>query len=232
MSDAPKYDLIMKFVLKVPGSGSPGQAGRAVYAESALDVTKGDKLMDGFDAASYDFYSNFFEVTNFDFSVAVKPQDDSVGAMSQAGPVTAGPAPAAKDQFSRWRSAKEDEYMNIKKYPIDFDTFSFSRTIDSASPIFFQNCCNQESFFSASLVKRVAATDSVKNMSAPRAYLRFDFADVLLTSFSWSDGDLVTESCTFICKKLTIRYARQKQDNTLLEPMQVEWDQKKNGEAS
>ncbi len=40
-------------------------------------------------------------------------------------------------------------------------------------------------------------------------FLRFDFRDVLMTGIDWDDGDLVSESCTFICRAMRVRYKQQ-----------------------
>jgi type VI protein secretion system component Hcp len=230
MADAPKSDLVMKFVLKAPGSGSPGQPGGPVYAEAVIDVVKSDEFMKGFTPADYQYYSNFFEVQTFDFSIAVKPEDESTGpgAAATQGMPTVGPPAAAKDQYSRWRSAKEGEYEKIF-YPIDFETFTFTRIIDSASPIFFQACCTQQTFYSATLVKCVASVRSNDQVRMALGYLRFDFKDVLLTGFSWSDGELVTETCTFICKSMKIRYKAQSADSALKAAIEIDWDQQRDG---
>lgn len=231
MTDQTKAELMMRFVLKPTAT----QAGGDVYAESASDIVPDDPFMEGFQAADYDDYSNFFDVQSFDFSMAVKPQDDGVGALSNAGRGNGahghGGVPVAHDQFSRWRSATEHEYSKIK-FPIEFDSFSFTRVIDGASPIFFSACVNQNSFRSATLVKRIASVRTSDGQRLSLGYLRFEFHDVLLTSFAWTDGDLVTETCSFICKKMTIKYRRQRPDSSLASPIQpIEWDQKKNGEA-
>ena len=241
MADAAQADLLMKFVLKSKNGGIGG----GVNSESVLDVIKSDPFMEGFKSADYDDYSNFFEVQTFDFSLNVKPKDESTTAPGpQGGPhagphgsphvtqYTSGPAPAAKDQFSRWRSAKENEYSDIV-YPIDFENFSFTRIIDSASPLFFQACCNQESFFSATLVKRVASVVTGDKVRKQLGYLRFDIHNVMLTSFSWNDGELITETCTFICEKMKARYRQQHANSALMpEVPPVKWDQNKHGKGS
>ena len=155
-----RADMVMKFVMK---GGGP------VWGESTLDVLKEDPLMHGFKAiSSYDDYSNFFEVTAFSFAVQVKPHEEGVGALSRntgAHGANGGRAAAAQDQFSRWRSATEDEYKKIH-FPLEFDTFTFSRVIDGASPTFFSACCNQESFERASLVKRGLERRARRNVAA------------------------------------------------------------------
>jgi type VI protein secretion system component Hcp len=223
--DESRSDIVMRFVMK---GGGP------VWAESTLDVLKEDPLMHGFKPiSSYDDYSNFFEVTSFSFAVAVKPKEEGVGALSRGTGThgaNGGNAPAAQDQFSRWRSATEEEYRKIR-FPLEFDTFTFTRVIDGASPTFFSACCNQESFESAALVKRVASGVRGGTSRESFGYLRLDFKDVLFTGISWDDGDLVTERCTFICKAMRVRYRQQKADSSLLPAIETVWDQQKDGRA-
>ena len=225
MVDETKSDILMKFVMK--GSAP-------VLAESTLGVLKADPFMAGFAAITdYDDYSNFFEIKSFSFSVAVKPQDEGVGALSkpgQHGGSAGGTAQAAHDQFSRWRSAKRDEFQQIK-FPIEFDTFTFERIIDGASPGFFSACCNQESYESAALVKRISSGVRGGADRLSFGYLRIDFRDVLLTGLSWDDGDMVTERITFICKAMRVRYRQQQADSSLLPATEAIWDQQKDGQS-
>jgi type VI protein secretion system component Hcp len=225
MSGNPKSDLIMMFVMK---GGDP------VWAESTLDILSEDPLTTGFSPIdSYDDYSNFFEVASFNFTIKVSPHDEGLGAMSQRSTISAGSglSAATHDQFYRWRSATNSEYKKIR-FPLEFDQFSFTRVIDGASPSFFSACCNQVSFESAALVKRVAM--GVRGGGARQSVgaLRLDFRDVLLTGVSWDDGDLVTESCTFICKAMRLRYRQQLADSSLMPPTEAVWDRTKDGQAN
>src|SRR5438270_201032 len=151
-------DLMMKFVQ---------QDGSEVLSESTLDVAKGDKYLEGFrPIVSYDEYSNFFEVTGFSFAFKVKDDETGSGAYSgqsaQRAPVhtpgstqphgasqphgplaQAGAAKAAPvASFARWRSASDAELRRGIGYPASLVTFTFDRTIDGATPLFFQYCCN------------------------------------------------------------------------------------------
>jgi type VI protein secretion system component Hcp len=223
MSDQSKTDMVMKFTLK---------SGKDVNAECALDIDAGDTFMEGFTPATYQDYSNFFEVLDFDLGMAVKEDDENVSTLSQPHRSAAGNGQASRvaGQFARWRSATDDDIKRGKiKYPVEFDKFSFSRLIDSASPIFFQYCCNSTSFKSAVLVKRVS-----QGISRPAlGYLRFEFQDVLIIGVNWDDGDVVKESCTFICKDLVVKYKPQQAKGTL-DPKGVapaHWNQSDAGSA-
>ena len=215
--------------------------------------------MDGFEPASYDDYSNFFEVTKFDFDLSVTDSDSSTGAAGRNAPAnpnsaaqTAKPAKKNKMDFMSWRSAKQADIDAGKiDYPLEVNPFTFSRVIDAASPVFFEQCCNTKTFEKAALVKRVSvgATGggrslfdaqidlgplhlSIGGTSAgsrpPLGFLRIDFTDVLITGISWDDGDCITESVTFICKNFKIQYKQQNSDGTLSGVVSpAEWDQVK-----
>src|SRR6185437_10889550 len=192
MADKPKTDTMMKFELK----------GKPVFAECTLDVAKGDTMMDGFRPATPGVstsYSNFFEVHSFDFGMSLKEGDskENKEVLADSG------------AFAAWRSAAKDEYKEIK-YPLEFDKFTFKRTVDRASPIFFANCCSSTSFDSATLVKRVSAGGPT-----PLGIMRIDFTTVLLTGVDWSDGELVSESVDFICQKMVITMRTQMASGTI-----------------
>lgn len=243
--DSNKADILMKFVDKKR---------QPVWAESTLDVLKTDAFLKDFDPASeYADYSNFFEVKSFNYTMKLNPHDDAVSKLSNPR-ATSSVVHEAADEFSRWRSAKGDEYKKIK-FPLAFDNFSFSRVIDGASPLFFGACCNQDSFHSATLVKRVSVGGVSGTERVAMGYLRFDFLDVMITSLDWDDGDLVTESCNFICKAMRVRYRQQQFDGSFRDPatwdplsfrldggrsfgsamaggLEAVWDQKKDGQAN
>ena len=207
--DETSFDIAMLFVLK---------DGSAVMAESTLNKVPNDPLMLDFQPITdYNDYSNFFEVTEFSFSLAVKAAEENVGAMSRPGAVSSqlhAQSSSADAAFDRWRSASEAEYRKIN-FPLSFDTFSFSRVIDGASPTFFQSCARQESFKSAALIKRVSGGLTGAKVRHAQAFMRFDFRDVMLKSLSWDDGDLVTERCSFTCKEFDFRYRQQNPDGSL-----------------
>jgi type VI protein secretion system component Hcp len=166
--------------------------GKPVYGECTLAIDKTDSLIkDDFLPARHGTDANFFEIADFNMGLSLKESDD--GAINSAS----GP-------FARWRSATKDEYK-----------FSFQRIIDRASPIFFQSCCNSATFDSAALVRRVSQGDLLDGRRPAVAYLRIDFTKVLITGIDWTDGDVVKESCEFICQGMTITQLRQSADGTV-----------------
>jgi type VI protein secretion system component Hcp len=215
--DRSTNDLVMKFTLNR----------QPVWAECALTIPDEDTLMSDFTRnADYDSYTNFFEVNEFEFGVSLKEEDENTGAFGQAQRPANGSRSPIAGAFSRWRSATQNEYKSIY-YPLEFDKFSFSRVIDSASPIFFQACCNSSTFDDATLVKRISQGQQGGVDRPSVGFLRIDFKKVLIIGIGWDDGDVVRERCEFICQGMKITYRRQKADGTVTSgagnESQAEW---------
>jgi type VI protein secretion system component Hcp len=193
-------DLMMRFVLNK----------NPVEAECALDVAPGDTLMEDFvHKAGSTTFGNYFEVRDFSFGVSLKENDKSSSPTDESTQsARAGLWPVTVGAFARWRSVPQDEYRSIK-YPVEFDRFSFRRSIDCASPILFQSCCLSQTFDSAVLVKRVSQGNSGGVDRPSMAFLRIKFTGVLITGIDWDDDDVVTEGCNFICRGMEITYRRQ-----------------------
>lgn len=249
--DETSFDIAMKFVAK---------GKQTVWAESTLSVHPGDPLMKDFKPiSSYDDYSNFFEVQSFDFSMSVDPEDAGgaqggrTGAGARGGRGNAQQARSgtqrpgqngnrnggrtngdeehdSSDPWIRWRSASTAEARRMH-HPLTFDSFRFTRIIDGASPSFFQACCRQERFDSAALVKRVSTGLRGGAERQSFAFMRIDFTEVLFKGVKWSDGDLVTESCEFVCNTLKYQYRQQMRDGGLRAPQSpAEWNRKTDAE--
>src|SRR3954462_15701814 len=133
MADAPKSDMFMQFTKK---SGWKG--GGAINAECAADKHSEDDFMSEFKPQTYDSYSNFFEVTEFDFNVEVKGDDASKddskqnrhssfkdGKEKETGKKKSG------SQFLSWRSASDSGEVDKMTYPFQVKHFSFKRVIDA-----------------------------------------------------------------------------------------------------
>lgn len=206
MPDQHKSDIVMKFVLK---------SGQAVKAECALEKSKADTVfMDGFVPQTYSSYSNFFQLSKFDFGFEVSDEGQSKTAAGstqskETQAARAKVAGAVQGEFASWRAADEKQAKEIK-FQLNFEAFRFERVIDAASPIFFLHCVNSLSFQSAALVKRVSRGDN----RTPEGFLRIDFQDVLITSLSWDDGDMTTEKCEFICRDFKLLYRQQLADGS------------------
>ena len=228
---AESTDIIMKFEL----------AGKTpVWCESTARVDTRDPLTKDFKSVTdINDYCNFFEVESFNFGLALSEADQSKSALSKnpGGPGSAPATPAAAGQpaakaplpFSRWRSLTDQQAFNFR-YPVQFNSFSFKRLVDSASPVFFTACLNTQTFESVTLVKRLSTGKGRANETDMQAYLRIDFYNAIITSISWDDGDLVDESCTFRCDRMIIQY-QQFADSGSLVPggsASAEWPTKDN----
>lgn len=215
MADHPKSEMFMQFVTK---------DGDALLAECASEKDKDDDWMRDFNPEDAQNYSDFFEVMKFEFGVSVKSEDTSKSDIAQHSSGTTGTKEnaqnaKAKDAWQSWRAADSDSDVDNLKYPFQVDKFQFERLIDRASVELFTACCTSQTFKSAVLVKRVASGGSKPG----RAFLRVDFSDVMVTSLNWDDGDMLNETCEFICRGFKFKYRRQAADGTLLEPVSAEW---------
>ena len=125
--------------------------------ESAIMIAKGDPFMTEFKPAGLDSYSNYFDVTEFEFALAL---DDSSKGGAGAGGAGAGAAASAGSSigsFGDWYMADDPLTAfssNDKRYRIKKISGSIGKVVDSASPGFFQNCCNKKTYNKAILVKR------------------------------------------------------------------------------
>ena len=194
--DQSKTDLVMKFIQ---------QGGQEVNGECALQVDADDPLMNDFRGADYDWYSNFFEITNFGMTMSLQDSDEGTSALSRHAPSNQPKAATTQGQFARWRSATWDEAKRIHNYPLEVGSCFFERILDSASPIFFQSCCKSESYDGAVLVKRLSQSEIKPSIG----YLRIEFTKVVITGISWEDGDLVKEKCDFTCQGIKVLYRKQ-----------------------
>lgn len=184
-TEAPKTDTIMLFNLS---------AGKPIDAECTLLIDNDDTLIKGlgFKPADEDNpKSTFFQVHDFEFGMSLKENDTK-----ETGQAT-NQVMADSGAYAQWRSAAGDSYKKIE-YPLEFDKFSFKRTIDCASPVLFEKCCKSMSFHSAVLIKRMAQGGDQGSV----AVMRSVFTKVLVTGIDWSDGELVQESVDFICQQM------------------------------
>jgi type VI protein secretion system component Hcp len=227
MTDQKASDLLMRFI-KRNGDG-------VVWAESMLDILDDDEFQKEFTpASSLDDYSNFFEISSFSFGLDARPQETQKREVPRAGASNAV-TPAGGNQwntFYRWATQRKGKPAKPPEFPdilVEFGKFSFSRIIDGASPDLFQACCDQTTFAKAVLVKRVSTGLQGGDRRQAMGYLKFEFFDVLLVSFGWEDGDLITENCAFVCKKMLVKYRQQDVDGQVNKVTgELYWDQRSN----
>ena len=214
--DQPKADMVMQFVRK--------DGGGPVLAECALETDPDDKFLTGFTPQTYDTYSDFFEITKFEFGVEVKDEDaskkkDKGGTHKDPKGKDGKDSSKGKGAFLSWRAATDSDVKTIQ-YPLEPDKFSFERQIDSASIVFFEACCKSQTFEKATLVKRVQTTPD----KPAQGFLQMIFYQVMITGLNWDDGEMLNETCEFICRGFEVFYRLQNFDGSLGEKIPAHWD--------
>ncbi len=217
MADQHKTDIFMRFTTMDTGD---------VDCECAANKSPSDPFMSDYKPQTYQDFSNFFEVSKFDFGFEVQDRDSGKNKVADTKSVNQStakvPVGRVLGEFASWRSATEAQAPNVI-FPIEFQPFKFERIIDSASPIFFFHCCYSISFKSASLVKRVARDAD----SPAEAFLRIDFFRPMITGLSWDDGDMTTEKGEFVCRHFKLQYRQQNFDGSFSSgTATAEWDSK------
>src|ERR1043165_4709023 len=112
---------------------------------------------------------------------------------------------------------------------VKFNEFTIKKPTDSASALFFRNCCSGMHYTKVTIVVRKATGDAD---ASGKGYLYFTFNTVFTTKVEWSGpGDEgPEESITFVYGKLGIRYIPQNEKGVLdsAKKSDVGWDQMKN----
>jgi len=114
---------------------------------------------------------------------------------------------------------------------VDMQPVEFTRVMDSMSTQLFQALVGCETLESISVVKRKATGSA----NSGDCYLRLDFSKVLVTNLDWKVGEsahVILESCTFIYRKVMIRYRPQRPDGTLDVAIQSEWEMRAAGSGT
>lgn len=112
-----------------------------------------------------------------------------------------------------------------------FNEFTIKKPTDSASSMFFRNCCAGIHYKTAILAVRKSGGDV---SAAGKPYLEYAFGLVFTTKIEWSGpGDEgPEESITFAFGKLGIRYWKQDEDGQITTKRVVGWDQVTNAELT
>ncbi|MGD0429624.1 MAG: type VI secretion system tube protein Hcp [Acetobacteraceae bacterium] len=179
--------------------------GVAVRGESSLQVAKKDKggMMAGFNSAEYDNYANFFDVTDFDFSLELSDSAKK-GSSDAFGP------------FSDWYSQNNPLKHLDAHYSVKRINGTIGKAVDATSPKFFVSCCDRTTFQEGVLVKRAFTGGRVsQGDSQAQAYLRILMKNIRITEVSWTDGDFVEEKLKFMCQHMEIKYRKQNDQGDL-----------------
>lgn len=199
MADASSGDILMYFVQKAGAT--------ALAAESIANLVTGDKLTADFKAG------HFFEVENFNFSIALA--DDEGG----------GPPGGDQRSYSRWRALKETTAKPTPPFQAEPQDVSITRRIDSSSPVLLQHCLETHRFDKAVLVKR-SRTGTQGHLSG---FLRMEFEKVWVKAIEWEDGDTVKETCKFKYAALKVTYVKRKPDGNPASTWPCSWTALSNG---
>jgi type VI protein secretion system component Hcp len=200
------------------------QDDQEMKGESSLQVAKSNSqetMMGDFRSADYRYYSNFFDVTEFDFNIELDDSDQSAGGNSYGAH---GDWYMYKDPVQAFANKQDSQRNN--PYKLKKVTGTFGKVVDAVSPILFQNCCLKLPFKRAVLVKRAFTGGSAPaGDSSALAYLQLKMEDITVTSVSWNDGDVVEEKVRFKCEHLEINYRKQDNNGKLERQMQLlKWD--------
>jgi type VI secretion system secreted protein Hcp len=93
---------------------------------------------------------------------------------------------------------------------VNVQDISFTKYIDSSSPILMQHCCTGHHFKKATLVVRKAG-------ETPLEYLKIKLTEILITSLSTGGSggeDRLTENVTLNFAQFALDYIPQKGDGT------------------
>jgi type VI protein secretion system component Hcp len=202
-----------------------GDDDQPLDGESSMVVEKNDEFMKNyFKSADYDSYSNFFDVTEFQFSMKLGDKDAS-GTSGSTGASTGASLGASHGDWYLLKNPLTDLPKDI--YQLDKVSGSFGKVMDSVSPAFFQKCCEKATFKKMVLVKRAFTTGVMERedqRSKAYGYLQMLMEKVRITSVAWTDGDFVEEKISFKCQRMVILYKRQSYSGELgaTEPL-VDW---------
>jgi len=198
------FDTLMMFV----------SGGQPISAESMATIdTKDTDMMTGFQDGK------FFEIDDFDLGIDLTDTDSSVTQTTNPQNQQANSKKAA-GKFSKWVqgiNVTVGHGSNSQLFPVEMEPFSFSRQMDCASPVLFQNCFQTKPFDQAVVVKRKRGIVSAINSSTAYVhvpYLRLEFNNVLLISADWDGGDFMKEKYKFVSRSVVVKYRQQNHDGS------------------
>ena len=184
------------------------QSGEAIGAECGASLNPPDDLMKGFTPGKY------FQIEDFGFGVGL---DESDG--TETKPAKAAGAPTVK--YAQWRNEVAG-LSGSTRYQLDVEAVSFTRMMDQASSVLFEACCQSTTLKSGAIVRRVALGGD----AGAKAYLRFDFTDVLITELDWDEGETIKERYKFFCRGVTMQFKPQSSDGSLGAAISGVWPKK------
>lgn len=113
---------------------------------------------------------------------------------------------------------------------VTFNPFSITRSIDKASPTFYQMACSGTAFCNAVLMLRKSlGSGASMNETSGGVFLRFDFKLVAVKTIAWAhDEESPSETITFEYGGLQMRYAQQDPSGALGKIFPGGWNRVRN----
>jgi type VI protein secretion system component Hcp len=205
MAKGDHSDLYMTFVDST-GARIPGESRGNLTSSDTTSKT----LLSGFDPGFV------FEIESFSFSAQADDTDPNEmrGAIekenTQPGKPVKGAPPTPR--MTPAQMAQEVKSRLDKQTGPPVREITFTRSVDTPSGYFMGNIVAGKGYKKATLIKRKSAGSRTSDggMAAGDVHLRIDFDMVLMTKVDWSDdNEEVKETCTFICRKISIQYRPQ-----------------------
>jgi type VI protein secretion system component Hcp len=208
-------DTLMKIVMN----------GQPIPSECAAVVLPGDPLASGFTSASQGngWKGDYFRVNDFDVKVGLMPdsQPDAQDQMEAFRALAEAQKGEGKDpgrkssDFGRFMS-RGKSVLRGQTYASDLEPVKISKVLDKSSLTLFTACANGTFLDQAILIKRRGGGGA-----ALRTYLRMVFTGLLVIDFDWSEGPVIKETFSFVCRKAEISYSVENDDGTLKAPLPV-----------
>jgi len=104
---------------------------------------------------------------------------------------------------------------------VNIQDLSFTKYVDSASPLMMLKCCNGKHYPEALLTVRKAGGDN------PVEYLKIKMTEVLVSSVGTGGSageDRLTENVSLNFAKVDVKYTPQKADGSSDSPIPMAWD--------
>jgi type VI protein secretion system component Hcp len=234
-------DILMKMTMSAASGGAspPAECQALITPQDALASNAGFTFIPkAWGAAS----PNYFAIDDFTFEVALhdpaaaaakgenaalKEHQEKLDKIQEAAakmnPEMAKMMGAAggggSNEFKRYIGAAPGERNKVAKSLVgDLAEITISKRMDISSATLLQSCLKREQFQKATVLKRKAT-----GAGELRTYLKIEFNQLMLTSFDWSDDDVVKETFKFVCRQAIVTYAVEDYGGKLLVQPATQW---------
>lgn len=177
-----------------------------VAAESQAAVDTSDPFTIDFSAGKY------FDLDSFDMGIKLNDKDSTNYDSDKKKKTDDDEDKKKSGSFSKWVQGIMPPNTSVSSfYPLEMEEVSFSRQIDSFSPLLFQMCFQTKSFDQVTFVKRkisgLGSNSSTGIGNIP--FFRVDFKQVLVIGLTWEAEEMIKEKCKFVCRSVAVRYRPQ-----------------------